>query len=480
MTFEEALVLVESALIQYRLSKAEEAVLRKVWEGLSYSEIAEQVGYDTGYIRNLSYRLWQLLSKALGEKVTKKNLYAVLKRYQQQQRGKEKRGRREAPSSTRYQSWGEAIDVSVFYGRTEELTTLKQWLVQERCRLITILGIGGIGKTAVSVKLAQQVQGEFEFLIWRSLRNAPPIQDLLTELLKFLSKGQETNLPETVDGISQLINYLRSSRCLLLLDNVESIFMSGERVGYYRQGYEGYGELLKCLGEVRHNSCLVLTSREKPEEIASLEGSSLPVRSLQLKGLQEAEAREILKLKGLLGSEEATRNLIECYRGNPLALKIVATSIQELFAGNINEFVEQGTAVFNGIRILLDQQFNRLSDLEKQIMYWLAINREPVSPSQLQEDIVPTVSKSKLLEALEFLVRRSLIEKTATGFSQEPVVMEFMTERLIEQATAEIQTLHLQFLKSVILEPILASLQSILGTQTASVKQLHCLLSTLL
>ena len=231
---------------------------------------------------------------------------------------------------------------------------------------------------------------------------------------------------------------------------------------------------------MRHNSCLVLTSREKPEEIASLEGSSLPVRSLQLKGLQEAEAREILKLKGLLGSEEATRNLIECYRGNPLALKIVATSIQELFAGNINEFVEQGTAVFNGIRILLDQQFNRLSDLEKQIMYWLAINREPVSPSQLQEDIVPTVSKSKLLEALEFLVRRSLIEKTATGFSQEPVVMEFMTERLIEQATAEIQTLHLQFLKSVILEPILASLQSILGTQTASVKQLHCLLSTLL
>lgn len=40
---------------------------------------------------------------------------------------------------------------------------------------------GGIGKTSLAVKIAEQVQDEFKFVIWRSLRNAPPIKDLLTK-----------------------------------------------------------------------------------------------------------------------------------------------------------------------------------------------------------------------------------------------------------------------------------------------------------
>jgi len=70
--------------------------------------------------------------------------------------------------------------------------------------------MGGIGKTALAVKLAEQVQDKFEYVIWRSLRNAPPVKDLLTELILFLHQ-QEVNLPETVDSlISRLMEYLRS------------------------------------------------------------------------------------------------------------------------------------------------------------------------------------------------------------------------------------------------------------------------------
>ena len=104
------------------------------------------------------------------------------------------------------------------------------------------------------------------------------------------------------------------------------------------------------------------------------------------------------------------------------------TSIQELFAGNIVEFLSQDTVVFNGIRNLLDQQFNRLSDLEKKIM--LAVNREPVSPSELRDDFVPLVSKANLIEALQSLKWRSLIEKNST-FTQQPVVMEYITSKLL-------------------------------------------------
>lgn len=91
----------------------------------------------------------------------------------------EREGGSDLPSITfpdSRQDWGEAIDVSVFYGRAEELATLEQWLVDDRCRLVALLGMGGIGKTALSVKLAEQLQDKFEYVIWRSLRNAPPVQ----------------------------------------------------------------------------------------------------------------------------------------------------------------------------------------------------------------------------------------------------------------------------------------------------------------
>ena len=339
------------------------------------------------------------------------------------------------------QDWGEAICVSVFYGRTQELATLEQWIISDRCRLVALLGIGGIGKTSLSVKFAQQVQEKFEYVIWRSLRDAPPIETLLANLIQFLSDNQETeaDLPAKVgDRISRLLDYLRQHRCLLVLDNVEAILRSGNRVGQYEEGYEGYGELLRRMGEVTHKSCLLLTSREKPKEVASLEGDALPVRSLRLSGLQEVEGRKIFEVKGLSGCESELRTLTERYAGNALALKVVATTILDLFDGNVSEFLKQDTAVFGDIRDVLEQQFERLSDLEKDIIYWLTINREPVALSELRSDLVTPVPHSNLLEALESLGRRSLVEKQASLFTLQPVVMEYVTHRLIEQVCEEI------------------------------------------
>lgn len=92
--------------------------------------------------------------------------------------------------------WSEAPDVSVFYGRTEELATLQRWIVGERCRLVALSGMGGTGKTCLLVRTAEQIEDGFEVAIWRSLRHAPPVSDILAELLRFLSNESPPTPPK--------------------------------------------------------------------------------------------------------------------------------------------------------------------------------------------------------------------------------------------------------------------------------------------
>jgi len=327
--------------------------------------------------------------------------------------------------------WGEAIDISIFYGREEELATLQQWVIQDHYRLILLLGMGGIGKTALSVKLAQTVQAEFEYVIWRSLRNAPPLELLLADLVPFLSDQQDSKAQ-----IGRLIHWLRSHRCLVILDNVETIFQEGSRAGQYRLGYERYGELFKLIGEVHHQSCVLLTSREKPIEMAALEGYPA-VQTFLVTG-SSTTAQALLETRDLLGSQAQKQQLAAQYGCNPFALKIAASSIHDLLDGDIAAFLKQDVVLFNGIRRLLEQQLGRLSTLEQSIMYWLAINREWTTIAELAADIVPTVPQTRLLEALESLNWRNLIEQRQGRYTQQPMVMEYVTDTLVERVGNEL------------------------------------------
>lgn len=426
----ETLALVEAILDQSNggagLNDIQALVLQQSLQGQSYQQIADQAGYECDYMKQIGAQLWKALSQATGKTVTKKNIHSVLRHYRQSQ------GTPSPKSATITASWGEAVDVSTFFGRETELSTLEQWIASDRSRLVAVLGMGGIGKTTVGIKLAEQLQPGFECLVWRSLRHAPPFPELIAECILFISNQQEANIPEdTHSQISLLMQYLKKRRCLIILDNLESILQTGKRAGGYCEGYEGYGQLLERAADESHQSCILITSREKPAGISVREGET--VRSLQLTGVSSQVGQEILGTKGLAASKDACDQMVERYSGNPLALKIAAATTKALFERNVSAFLKQGTTVFGDIWDLLDQQFQRLSNLEQQVMRWLATNREWTTLAELREDIVPVVSHRALLEAVESLKARSLLESSAQGFTQQPVVMEYMTERLVEQ-----------------------------------------------
>lgn len=337
--------------------------------------------------------------------------------------------------------WGEAPEVGALFGRERELATLAEWALDQRCAVMVLLGIGGMGKTSLSVQLARATAAQFSCVIWRSLRDAPPLADLLADYFRALAAQPPAASTQSVDRcITHLIGLLRERRCLLILDNVETLLEGGSLEGRYVPGYQDYRLFFQRMAETTHQSCLLLTSREMLSELEPLEGANAPVRTLKLHGLARVASQALLEDKELFGLPDAWELFVQQNAGNPLALKIAAAAVRNLFGGDLDAYLRDAPVTLHTLNQLLDDQFRRLTPLEQNLLVWLAIERAPVTVETLSSDLFGSPSKRDVLTALVSLHRRSLIERSdrTAIFSLLPVVLEYVSTWLVTQVADEL------------------------------------------
>lgn len=504
MELEIALEIVKELLAPKYLTAPQEMVFRAAWQGQSYRDLADGAGYDRDYIKGVGAQVWRMLATATERRVSKTNFRQVIESLAPTDLSPPTL----EPAPRRHQiDWVETLlgassytnDASVFYGREAECRQLYRWLVVDRCRLVTILGMGGMGKTTIAIELVRKLQAAeidsdrtvetnagrgFTHIIWRSLLNAPLLKELLPELLRNLMGTSTasgiplatTAIPHTVTAqIELLLALCQQHRCAIVLDNCESIFQGGAQVGRYRFGYADYGELFDTLGRMNHQSCLVLTSREKPTEVGRLEGVNAKVRTLILPGLDTTAGQQIFADRGCLPiAPLAWAEIDRYYGGNPLAFQLVAAAVKEVADGDVSEvlpYLRSERFSFTDIHNLLEQQWERLTPAEQQVMYWLAISREPMSLTDLEAALHPAWNRqfqgeplaksslppllprlptpagsASLLSVLQFLCRRSIILTTGNLdrgkrlWSLQPMVMEYVTSNFVDRICGEIET----------------------------------------
>ena len=430
------------------LDSLQESILQGIWEHQDYEKIAKDNQRSYDHIKKEAWKLWQLLSDVFEEDIKKSNVRSILENKAssiiyhfvnspnsnnisnsrvnicRENNSYSENNLKKSSNFPDNDHQSPIIDLikapelRYNYGRKLEISTLKEWL-DNKTRLITIYGLTGIGKTALTLKLVSEIAPQFDYIIYRSLENIPQLIALKDDLKQFFAQSLSTPLPDIID-------YLSSYRCLIILDDVQNIFKLGELAGKYLSDCQDYHKFFQQIATTSHQSCLILISWELPRDFVTLKSDK--IKTLYLQGLT-TEFEEIFKEYGLKNEEKWTE-LRELYQGHPNWLNIISSTIIELFDGEVSLFLEQmNNEIYLGdIENSIECHLQRLSAAEKKVMHWLANQTEAVEkfPKTASLDL----STSEFWATIQSLMRRCLLDKlpseTSSYFPINPVFKSYL------------------------------------------------------
>jgi len=300
-----------------------------------------------------------------------------------------------------------------FVGRERELIDLDQLLADPQARLITITGMGGMGKTRLVLQAAhgQAAQtNRFEHgVAFVSLTALSSIE----QVLQAIASALRINLSNQSDPAGQLGDYLSQRSMLIILDNLEHLLA---------QQADAIAALLTDLmGRAQHIKILT-TSREalqlQGEWVYGLTGLSAEASALFTQSARRVQASFHLQAGGQ--DEALVQRICQLVEGMPLGIELAASWVNVLSLAEIVEEILRGLDVLTttkrdlsqrhrSMTAVLDQSWELLTPDERRAMARLSVFRGPFT-----REIAKQVADASLA-TLAQLVAKSLLRRTEQG-----------------------------------------------------------------
>lgn len=326
--------------------------------------------------------------------------------------------------------------LTLFVGREAELANIADCLANPGCRLLTITGLGGMGKTALAVQAAAAAAPRFaDGVCYVPLADDPGKRDIARDILAAL----KLPLSERIRPQEQLFDYLRQKHLLLLLDNLEHVGADASVVTALLQ----QAPLIKVLGtsleplNQRAEWLLPLHGLPVPEQAERAERS--PGEATDAFNLFVLRARQVQPRFRVAAADVPTiMQICRLVSGMPLAIEMAAEWVGSLSCDEIAEEIERDPAMLTSSRqdvparqqslqAIFAHAERLLSASEIQVLHNVASIREAASRERVQQVTGANLS------TLAALVQKSFLWRTASGrYETFELLCRYVTRALPE------------------------------------------------